>query len=128
MTKAFFGIVLVSSLVLASGSDTPQDRYLEAYAIIQEADLLTKAGQEKEALLKYEKAWHLLKRLEKESPDWEPSIVLYRLRNLSEKLGPSESAPEPSQAKRKNIGKLEHRPEPKTDSRPFIPILEIECS
>ena len=128
LTKAFLGIVLVSSLVLASGSDTPQDRYLEAYAIIQEADLLTKAGQEKEALLKYEKAWHLLKRLEKESPDWEPSIVLYRLRHLSEKLGPSESAPEPSQAKRKNLGKLEDRPEPKTGSRPFIPILEIECS
>ena len=119
---------MVSSLALASKTDTRQDRYLEAYAIIQEADLLTKLGQEKEALLKYEKAWHLLKKLEKESPDWEPTIVRFRLRNLVEKLGKSEATPEPGQTKQKNIRRFEDQPDLTSGSRPFMPILEIEYS
>ena len=63
LIKGLLGIVLVPSLVLASKPDTPQDRYLEAYTVIAEADLLSKAGQEIEARLKYEEAWRRLKKV-----------------------------------------------------------------
>ena len=126
MIKGLLGIVLVPSLVLASKPDTPQDRYREAYAVIAEADLLSKAGQEIEARLKYEEAWHRLKKVEKESPDWEPTILRYRIKYLSEKLGKGDGIFRPSPQKRKFVQKPDDSPDQIPASLPFIPILEIE--
>jgi len=128
LIKGLLGIVLVPSLVLASKPDTPQDRYLEAYAVIQEADLLSKAGQANEARLKYEEAWHRLKKVEMESPEWEPTIVRYRLRYLSEKLGKSDGAAPSHPKKRKIVQKPDQTPDQIPSSGPFIPVLEIEFS
>lgn len=128
LIKGLLGIVLVSSLVLASKSDMPQDRYLEAYAVIQEADLLAKTGQENEARIKYEEAWHRLKKVEMESPDWEPTILRYRIRYLSEKLGKGDGIFRPRPQKIKIVQKADDSPNQIPASLPFIPILEIEYS
>lgn len=126
LIKGLLGIVLVPSLVLASKPDTPQDRYLEAYAVIAEADLLSKAGQEIEARLKYEEAWRRLKKVEMESPDWEPTILRYRIRYLSEKLGKGDGISRPHPKIRKIAQKADDSPDQIPGSLPFIPIFEIQ--
>jgi hypothetical protein len=126
--KWILGIVLFPILVWAVKTDSPQDLYLKAYVIIKEADLLAKAGQENEARDKYEKAWHQLKRVEMESPDWEPTILRYRLRYLSEKLGKSDGISWPHPKKRKTAQKADDSPGQIPAPLPFLPILEIECS
>lgn len=109
-------------------TETPQDAYLLTYTQISEADLLASRGQTEEARRKYEEAWHRLKRLEKESPDWEPTIVRYRLQSLSKKLGLPQLSPEPSREKRQPVGVPGLFTRQTSASASFIPILEIEVT
>ena len=65
---------------------SPQDDYLQIYVMINEGDKLNTAGQASQAREKYETALTRLEKLKNENPEWEPTIVKYRIKYLSDKL------------------------------------------
>lgn len=68
---------LMSGYAIAQVS--PQDRYLQIYLIIQEADKLESSGQGASARARYEVALERLNKLKADHPSWEPTIVTYRI-------------------------------------------------
>jgi tetratricopeptide (TPR) repeat protein len=67
--------------------DSPQDKYLLIYQRINEADRHFHAKEIDKARHLYEKSLEGLEKIQKEHPDWEPSIIRYRIKYLEEKLG-----------------------------------------
>jgi tetratricopeptide (TPR) repeat protein len=94
---------LAAILVLATPSShpaaSPQDDYLQIYVMINEGDKLDNSGQRSQAREKYETALNKLDKLKNENPEWEPTIVKYRIKYLNEKLASlktaKDSAPAP---------------------------------
>ncbi|QSR83826.1 tetratricopeptide repeat protein [Methylacidimicrobium sp. B4] len=64
----------------------PQDQFLQAYLSLQEAEQLEKKGDGVAAHSKYLDVERKLELLKKNNPDWEPSIVAFRLRYVRGKL------------------------------------------
>ena len=71
---------------------SPQDDYLQIYVMINEGDKLMQGGQNSQAREKYETALTRLEKLKNENPEWEPTIVKYRIKYLSDKLAGLKSA------------------------------------
>ena len=71
---------------------SPQDDYLQIYVMINEADKLSTGGQNSQAREKYETALSRLEKLKNENPEWEPTIVKYRIKYLNDKLANLKSA------------------------------------
>jgi len=101
--------LLLAATVLASGAPlpaavSPQDDYLKIYMMINDGEKLSQSGQVSQAREKYETALSRLEKLKNENPEWEPTIVRYRIKDLNEKLAslksakdtPVPSAPEPA--------------------------------
>lgn len=89
--KIFRWIALLPFLALGLSSHlqsaaSPQDDYLQIYVMIQEGDKLTQSGQNSQGREKYETAIQRLEKLKNENPEWEPTIVKYRIKYLNEKL------------------------------------------
>jgi Flp pilus assembly protein TadD/predicted nucleic acid-binding Zn-ribbon protein len=66
--------------------------------MIQEGDKLTQGGQNSQGREKYETAIQRLEKLKNENPEWEPTIVKYRIKYLNEKLESLKSAKDASPA------------------------------
>jgi tetratricopeptide (TPR) repeat protein len=73
---------------------SPQDDYLQIYVMINEGDKLNTAGQNSQAREKYETALTRLEKLKNENPEWEPTIVKYRIKYLNDKLATLKTAKE----------------------------------
>ncbi len=80
----------------------PGDRFLEAYFLIQEGDAAVHDSDWTKANLKYSGALDILNEIKTESPDWNPHIIEFRtkyitdhLANLKPKLAPSPAPPQP---------------------------------
>jgi len=86
------GVVVSSSLQLQAAA-SPQDDYLQIYVMITEADKLNQSGQASQAREKYEVALNRLEKLKNENPEWEPTIVKYRVKYLTDKLANLKNAP-----------------------------------
>jgi len=71
---------------------SPQDDYLQIYVMINEGDKLDNSGQKSQAREKYETALNKLDKLKNENPEWEPTIVKYRIKYLNEKLASLKTA------------------------------------
>lgn len=67
-------------------SDDPSELFLKAYMTSQQGEKLEHENQFKEALAKYRFAGSLLEELRKKQPDWQPAIVDYRSRKVSESI------------------------------------------
>ena len=72
--------------VLGHSAASPQDDYLQIYVMIQDGDRLATAGQNSQGREKFETALNRLEKLKNENPEWEPTIVKYRIKYLNEKL------------------------------------------
>ncbi len=72
--------------VLGHAAASPQDDYLQIYVMIQDGDRLATAGQNSQGREKFETALGRLEKLKNENPEWEPTIVKYRIKYLNEKL------------------------------------------
>ena len=87
---------LAALLLLAAPSShpaaSPQDDYLQIYVMINEGDKLDNSGQKSQAREKYENALNKLDKLKNENPEWEPTIVKYRIKYLNDKLSNLKSA------------------------------------
>jgi tetratricopeptide (TPR) repeat protein len=92
--------VCVACLIPANSHSaaSPQDDYLQIYVLINEGDKLTQSGQNSQGREKYETALTRLDKLKNENPEWEPTIVKYRIKYLNEKLDSLKSAKDSSPA------------------------------
>src|SRR6266478_6451691 len=87
------GWILLASLVLWTASpalraqaDDPSETVLKAYMTSQQGEKLEHENQFAAALAKYRFAGTLLEQLHKAHPDWQPAIVEYRGRKVSESI------------------------------------------
>jgi len=95
-TLAALAVISTTSLLRAAAS--PQDDYLQIYVMINEGDKLSQGGQNSQAREKYESALTRLEKLKNENPEWEPTIVKYRIKYLNDKLANLKNAPSPASA------------------------------
>src|SRR5713101_6483500 len=81
------GAMCLSFLLPARG-ETPDEKYVLIYNLIQEADGLNESGQTRDAALKYLEAQKGLKTLQTDFPGWNGNVITFRLGYISGKLEP----------------------------------------
>ncbi|HEY2103740.1 MAG TPA: tetratricopeptide repeat protein [Chthoniobacterales bacterium] len=89
MTK--FGSILLAGCILIgpsanAQSDDPSETFLKAYMTAQQGEKLERDNQFGPALAKYRFAGSLLEELKKGHSNWQPAIVEYRSRKVSESI------------------------------------------
>ena len=82
---AGFFVSLCPARLFAQGDD-PSEVFLKAYMTAQQGEKLEHENQFKAALAKYRFAGTLLEELRKRHGDWQPAIVDYRSRKVSESI------------------------------------------
>jgi Flp pilus assembly protein TadD len=82
----FFACAILPLSILAQTSDDPSETFLKAYMTAQQAEKLEHEGQFAAALAKYRFAGSLIEQLRKTHADWQPAIVDYRGRKVSEAI------------------------------------------
>src|SRR5256885_11839982 len=75
------GLLLLFGPLLQA--EEPSDQFIRIYNLIQQADTLNESDQ---ARLKYLEAQTELKALRKAHPDWNESVVGFRMKYVAEKL------------------------------------------
>jgi Flp pilus assembly protein TadD len=83
------GFALLFVWANASSAQTrtsPQDAYLQIYLAIQDAERAENGGQKASARGRYQSSLGELRELKKTNPDWEPTIVNYRIKFLEDKV------------------------------------------
>ena len=89
-------LALLPTAPMVHAAASPQDDYLQIYVMINEGDKLSQGGQNSQAREKYESALARLEKLKNENPEWEPTIVKYRIKYLTDKLSNLKNAPAPA--------------------------------
>src|SRR3954470_23425138 len=79
-------LLLAPATPLFPQSDDPSELFLKAYMTAQQGEKLEHENQFKAALAKYRFAGSLLEELRKGHGDWQPAIVDYRSRKVSESI------------------------------------------
>ncbi len=82
---AILALTFVPSLLRGQ---SPDDRYVQAYALIEEADNFKAAGVMRSAVTKYLEAEKAIKELQRLFPEWNPKIVSFRLGYIASALEP----------------------------------------
>jgi Flp pilus assembly protein TadD/uncharacterized coiled-coil DUF342 family protein len=75
----------------------PGDRFLEAYFLIQEGDAAQRQADWAKADTKFNGALETLKEIKKDSPDWNPHIIEFRLKYVSDRLAELKSKLQPTE-------------------------------
>ncbi|SDU15899.1 hypothetical protein SAMN05444156_2316 [Verrucomicrobium sp. GAS474] len=65
---------------------TPQDQFLKIYFLLQDADRMEQKGQYASSRSRYTEVADQLSDLKKNYPDWEPSIVNFRIKFARDKI------------------------------------------
>jgi len=73
-----------ASRILAA--DDPGDKFLEAYFLIQEGDAAVRQGEWVKAEPKYQGALDILNQIKAQAPDWNPHIIEFRTRYVTDHL------------------------------------------
>src|SRR5438874_3550718 len=79
-------VLCLAAPALPAQSDDPSETFLKAYMTSQQGEKLEHENQFKAALAKYRFAGTLLEQLRKAHSDWQPAIVEYRGRKVSESI------------------------------------------
>src|SRR5213592_5183172 len=79
-------VFCLAAPVLTAQSDDPSETFLKAYMTAQQGEKLERDGQFTRALAKYRFAGSLLEETKKTHSDWQPAIVEYRSRKVSESI------------------------------------------
>lgn len=82
------GWVLCIATLFSVRGQTPDEKYVGIYHLIQEADNLNDKGNVREAAARYVQAQTALKNFETAHPDWNPKIVKFRLEYIAARLEP----------------------------------------
>src|SRR5438874_13274491 len=85
------GLLLLAGLLFAiasaqAQSDDPSETFLKAYMTAQQGEKLERDNQFTRALAKYRLAGSLLEEPKKAHSEWQPAIVEYRSRKISESI------------------------------------------
>ena len=89
MNSHFFRAAVLLLVVVGTVSgQSADDRYVQVYSMIEEADKLNDGGQARQAVTKYLEAQVALKELQQSFPDWNKKIIAYRLSYISSRLEP----------------------------------------
>ena len=109
-------IISLLATVLPGLADEEEDQYFAVLAIIQKADALEAAGQTGKALTRYQEAATSLQNFHKAHPDWNPKVLTYRTRYLTEKVALcSQKLAAPAEKP------IENKPAAKADQQPTAP-------
>lgn len=89
-------VTLLASLclgcLLAGAAEGPDDRFVRAYAQIQQGDSLLENSQMADAKERYQAAEGILLDLQKEFPNWNEKVVSFRLNYVRQKMAPLPAA------------------------------------
>jgi Tfp pilus assembly protein PilF/predicted nucleic acid-binding Zn-ribbon protein len=94
--KLFLAVAMTCLLTSVQAQSGADEKYIAIYGLIQQADNLLNTGEPQDALAAYVDAKGQLEQLQKHFPDWNASIVAFRLNYLDEKISelrPSSAAP-----------------------------------
>ena len=122
------GSLLLAGLlfVIASAqaqSDDPSETFLKAYMTAQQGEKLERDNQFTRALAKYRLAGSLLEELKKIHSEWQPAIVEYRSRKVSESILRVESKSGTQQdLAATNPSPAEAQPSPQRSTEPTVEI------
>ncbi len=83
---ALLAFVLAASPLVRAQSDDPSETFLKAYMTAQQGEKLERDNQFAGALAKFRFAGSLLEELKKSHSSWQPAIVEYRSRKVSESI------------------------------------------
>ena len=83
---AFLVALFVAGQLTVRAQQSADSLYLNLYSAIQQADTLAGSGDLRQALAKYSDAQIQLQQFKNSYPDWNPKIVNFRLKYLSEKI------------------------------------------
>ena len=95
LVMAFFAFCL---LPVARAQQEADERYVTIYNLIQQGDSLANGGQAPDALSTYTDAQARLQKFQKMYPNWDPSIINYRLDDLNKKINQLQIALAPKPA------------------------------
>jgi len=85
--QRFLAILIASALlVLTAHGQGSDDQYVRIYNIIQEAEQMESAGHTTQALAKYLEARTTLQRFQRAYPDWNATVVKFRISYLDAKI------------------------------------------
>ena len=122
------GSLLLAGLlfVVASAqaqSDDPSETFLKAYMTAQQGEKLERDNQFTRALAKYRLAGSLLEELKKAHSEWQPAIVEYRSRKISESILRVQSKSGTQQdLAATNAPPAETQPSPQRSSEPTVEV------
>lgn len=85
MKRTFAALLLASSLA-ARAQAGPDDVYVRAFSLIEEATNASKSNQLRSAYDKFTEAQTVLKGIQQSSPNWNPTIIQLRLTQVEEAL------------------------------------------
>ncbi len=86
LSAALVGLALAVALAPAHAQQSADDQYVAIFGLMAQADALEAAGQPRQALEDYTQALDGLQKLQSEFPGWDPAILNYRLRYLTDKV------------------------------------------
>src|SRR5450432_2538937 len=79
-------LLLAAGLSSARAQQNADDQYIILYSMIQQADGLASSGQSRQALNQYVEVQGQLQQFQKIFPDWQPTIVKFRLKYVAGKI------------------------------------------
>jgi cytochrome c-type biogenesis protein CcmH/NrfG len=79
-------VILTGFLTVASAQQDADEKYIAIYGVVEQAESQAQAGDPRQALESLTDAQNQLLQFQKTFPDWNPSIVKYRLDDLSKKI------------------------------------------
>jgi Flp pilus assembly protein TadD len=86
MKPLLVATLLAMGVFTAHAQSSADDRYIGIYGLMQQADQLAATGDRGEALAAYTDAEKQLQQFQRAYPDWQPSIVNFRVKQLAEKI------------------------------------------
>jgi len=96
------GLMLLS--LSTARAEGPDDDYIAAYSLINDANALNTSGKIRLAHAKYIEAWQALMQFKRDNPNWNPGIITYRLNYLAGKVADTAAgAANPSPAAATNV-------------------------
>ena len=118
----FAGLLFVVTSAQAQ-SDDPSETFLKAYMTAQQGEKLERDNQFTRALAKYRLAGNLLEELKKTHSDWQPAIVEYRSRKVSESILRVQSKSGTQQdLAATNVPPAEAQPSPQQSTEPTVEV------
>ncbi len=83
---AVLAFILFLAIPAARAQQSPDDQYVIIYELIQQGDANVVANQPQQALENYAEAQRELQKFEQVYPDWNPTIVNFRMNYLAQKI------------------------------------------